>query len=136
MIGYGKIRVRGHSPPPLPLSSLFDRWRLSYPRQLKARQADLRHYLRNGRRRHCALLPDLRRCDGSFAAGAAILTLAGRRHLRPVAWHADRFLCIGDWREPCFLSSRYILRDWVKARFAKRVEAIDRGIERMRLSIC
>ena len=29
-----------------------------------------------------------------------------------------------------FLSSRYILRDWVKARFGKRVAAIDRGIER------
>jgi pyruvate/2-oxoglutarate dehydrogenase complex dihydrolipoamide dehydrogenase (E3) component/uncharacterized membrane protein YdjX (TVP38/TMEM64 family) len=28
-----------------------------------------------------------------------------------------------------FLSSRYLLRDWVKARFGQRVEAIDRGIE-------
>jgi pyruvate/2-oxoglutarate dehydrogenase complex dihydrolipoamide dehydrogenase (E3) component/uncharacterized membrane protein YdjX (TVP38/TMEM64 family) len=27
-----------------------------------------------------------------------------------------------------FLSSRYLLRDWVTARFAKRIEAIDRGI--------
>ncbi len=27
-----------------------------------------------------------------------------------------------------FLSSRYLLRDWVKARFGKRVDAIDRGI--------
>src|SRR5688572_12589435 len=27
-----------------------------------------------------------------------------------------------------FLSSRYVLRDWVKARFGKRVAAIDRGI--------
>jgi pyruvate/2-oxoglutarate dehydrogenase complex dihydrolipoamide dehydrogenase (E3) component/uncharacterized membrane protein YdjX (TVP38/TMEM64 family) len=27
-----------------------------------------------------------------------------------------------------FLSSRYLLRDWVKARFGRRVEAIDRGI--------
>jgi pyruvate/2-oxoglutarate dehydrogenase complex dihydrolipoamide dehydrogenase (E3) component/uncharacterized membrane protein YdjX (TVP38/TMEM64 family) len=29
-----------------------------------------------------------------------------------------------------FLSSRYLLRDWVKARFAKRVKAIDQGIAR------
>ena len=27
-----------------------------------------------------------------------------------------------------FLSSRFVLRDWVKARFGKRVAAIDRGI--------
>ena len=29
-----------------------------------------------------------------------------------------------------FLSSRYILRDWVRSRFGKRAETIDRGIER------
>ncbi len=29
-----------------------------------------------------------------------------------------------------FLSSRYLLRDWVKSRFGKRVEAIDRGIDK------
>ncbi len=29
-----------------------------------------------------------------------------------------------------FLSSRYLLRDWVKARFGRRIAAIDRGIER------
>lgn len=29
-----------------------------------------------------------------------------------------------------FLSSRTVLRDWVKARFGRRVEAIDRGVER------
>jgi pyruvate/2-oxoglutarate dehydrogenase complex dihydrolipoamide dehydrogenase (E3) component/uncharacterized membrane protein YdjX (TVP38/TMEM64 family) len=29
-----------------------------------------------------------------------------------------------------FLSSRYLLRDWVKARFARRVKAIDQGIAR------
>ncbi len=29
-----------------------------------------------------------------------------------------------------FLSSRYLLRDWVQARFGKRVKAIDRGIEK------
>ncbi|MDQ3471279.1 MAG: FAD-dependent oxidoreductase, partial [Pseudomonadota bacterium] len=29
-----------------------------------------------------------------------------------------------------FLSSRFVLRDWVKARFGKRVEAIDRGVEK------
>jgi uncharacterized membrane protein YdjX (TVP38/TMEM64 family) len=28
-----------------------------------------------------------------------------------------------------FLSSRYLLRDWVKARFGRRVAAIDRGVE-------
>ncbi|MEP7316816.1 MAG: VTT domain-containing protein, partial [Sphingomicrobium sp.] len=27
-----------------------------------------------------------------------------------------------------FLSSRFVLRDWVKARFGKRIAAIDRGI--------
>ncbi len=29
-----------------------------------------------------------------------------------------------------FLSSRYLLRDWVKSRFGRRVEAIDRGIRK------
>ena len=29
-----------------------------------------------------------------------------------------------------FLASRYLLRDWVKARYAKRLEAVDRGVER------
>jgi len=29
-----------------------------------------------------------------------------------------------------FLSSRYVLRDWVKARFGKRVAGIDRGIDK------
>ena len=29
-----------------------------------------------------------------------------------------------------FLTSRYLLRDWVQARFGRRVEAIDRGIEK------
>jgi pyruvate/2-oxoglutarate dehydrogenase complex dihydrolipoamide dehydrogenase (E3) component/uncharacterized membrane protein YdjX (TVP38/TMEM64 family) len=29
-----------------------------------------------------------------------------------------------------FLSSRYLLRDWVKARFGRRIEAIDRGVAR------
>jgi pyruvate/2-oxoglutarate dehydrogenase complex dihydrolipoamide dehydrogenase (E3) component/uncharacterized membrane protein YdjX (TVP38/TMEM64 family) len=29
-----------------------------------------------------------------------------------------------------FLSSRYLLRDWVKARFGGRIDSIDRGIER------
>ncbi|MDP8914384.1 MAG: FAD-dependent oxidoreductase [Pseudomonadota bacterium] len=29
-----------------------------------------------------------------------------------------------------FLSSRYVLRDWVQSRFGKRVKAIDRGIEK------
>jgi pyruvate/2-oxoglutarate dehydrogenase complex dihydrolipoamide dehydrogenase (E3) component/uncharacterized membrane protein YdjX (TVP38/TMEM64 family) len=29
-----------------------------------------------------------------------------------------------------FLSSRYLLRDWVKARFGTRVDAVDRGIEK------
>src|SRR5262245_2171029 len=29
-----------------------------------------------------------------------------------------------------FLSSRYLLRDWVRRRFGSRLEAIDRGVER------
>ncbi|MBA3511125.1 MAG: FAD-dependent oxidoreductase [Sphingomonas sp.] len=29
-----------------------------------------------------------------------------------------------------FLSSRYLLRDWVKARFSRHVQAIDRGVDR------
>lgn len=29
-----------------------------------------------------------------------------------------------------FLDARYLLRDWVKRRFARRIEAIDRGIEK------
>jgi uncharacterized membrane protein YdjX (TVP38/TMEM64 family) len=34
-----------------------------------------------------------------------------------------------------FLAARFLLRDWVKARFGPRLAAIDRGVERTAASI-
>ncbi|HMJ93569.1 MAG TPA: FAD-dependent oxidoreductase, partial [Allosphingosinicella sp.] len=62
--------------------------------------------------------------------GAAILTLAAGAIFGLVLGTAIVSLASTIGASLAFLSSRYLLRDWVKAKFGKRVEAIDRGIAR------
>jgi len=60
--------------------------------------------------------------------GAAILTLAAGAIFG--LWEGTLIVSFASTigASLAFLSSRYLLRDWVKARFGGRVEAIDRGI--------
>ncbi|HEX8622955.1 MAG TPA: FAD-dependent oxidoreductase [Allosphingosinicella sp.] len=62
--------------------------------------------------------------------GAAILTLAAGAIFG--LWEGTLIASFASTlgASLAFLSSRYLLRDWVKARFGVRIDAIDRGIER------
>lgn len=62
--------------------------------------------------------------------GAAILTLAAGAIFG--LWEGTLIVSFASTigASLAFLSSRYLLRDWVKARFGGRIEAIDRGIAR------
>jgi pyruvate/2-oxoglutarate dehydrogenase complex dihydrolipoamide dehydrogenase (E3) component/uncharacterized membrane protein YdjX (TVP38/TMEM64 family) len=62
--------------------------------------------------------------------GAAILTLAAGAIFG--LWQGTLIVSFASTlgASLAFLSSRYLLRDWVKGRFGKRVAAIDRGIEK------
>jgi pyruvate/2-oxoglutarate dehydrogenase complex dihydrolipoamide dehydrogenase (E3) component/uncharacterized membrane protein YdjX (TVP38/TMEM64 family) len=60
--------------------------------------------------------------------GAAIMTLAGGAIFGLVLGTIIVSFASTIGATLAFLTSRYLLRDWVKARFGKRVEAIDRGI--------
>jgi pyruvate/2-oxoglutarate dehydrogenase complex dihydrolipoamide dehydrogenase (E3) component/uncharacterized membrane protein YdjX (TVP38/TMEM64 family) len=62
--------------------------------------------------------------------GAAVMTLAAGAIFG--LWRGTLIVSFASaiGASLAFLSSRYLLRDWVKARFARRVAAIDRGIER------
>lgn len=62
--------------------------------------------------------------------GAAIMTLAAGAIFG--LWEGTLIVSFASTigASLAFLSSRYLLRDWVKARFGDRVDAIDRGIER------
>jgi pyruvate/2-oxoglutarate dehydrogenase complex dihydrolipoamide dehydrogenase (E3) component/uncharacterized membrane protein YdjX (TVP38/TMEM64 family) len=62
--------------------------------------------------------------------GAAILTLAAGAIFGLVTGTIIASLASTLGASLAFLSSRYLLRDWVKARFRRRVQAIDRGIEK------
>ena len=98
---------------------------------LKARQADLATLLDNR---------PLHIVGGFFLLyvattalslpGAAILTLAAGAIFG--LWHGTLIVSFASaiGASLAFLSSRFVLRDWVKARFGKRVAAIDRGIEK------
>jgi pyruvate/2-oxoglutarate dehydrogenase complex dihydrolipoamide dehydrogenase (E3) component/uncharacterized membrane protein YdjX (TVP38/TMEM64 family) len=61
--------------------------------------------------------------------GAVILTLAGGAIFG--LWLGTLVVSFASaiGASLAFLSSRYLLRDWVKARFGRRVSAIDRGVE-------
>jgi pyruvate/2-oxoglutarate dehydrogenase complex dihydrolipoamide dehydrogenase (E3) component/uncharacterized membrane protein YdjX (TVP38/TMEM64 family) len=62
--------------------------------------------------------------------GAAILTLAAGAIFG--LWVGTAIVSIASTLGAClaFLSARYVLRDWVAARFGRRIAAIDRGIRR------
>jgi pyruvate/2-oxoglutarate dehydrogenase complex dihydrolipoamide dehydrogenase (E3) component/uncharacterized membrane protein YdjX (TVP38/TMEM64 family) len=60
--------------------------------------------------------------------GAAILTLAAGAIFGLLLGTLIVSFASAIGASLAFLSSRYVLRDWVKARFKGRVEAIDRGI--------
>jgi pyruvate/2-oxoglutarate dehydrogenase complex dihydrolipoamide dehydrogenase (E3) component/uncharacterized membrane protein YdjX (TVP38/TMEM64 family) len=60
--------------------------------------------------------------------GAAIMTLAAGAIFGLLLGTAIVSFASAIGASLAFLSSRYVLRDWVKARFGKRVAAIDRGI--------
>jgi pyruvate/2-oxoglutarate dehydrogenase complex dihydrolipoamide dehydrogenase (E3) component/uncharacterized membrane protein YdjX (TVP38/TMEM64 family) len=62
--------------------------------------------------------------------GAAILTLAAGAIFG--LWQGTLIASFASTlgASLAFLSSRYLLRDWVKARFGERIGSIDRGIER------
>ncbi|MDQ3079756.1 MAG: FAD-dependent oxidoreductase [Pseudomonadota bacterium] len=98
---------------------------------LKARQADLAALLDN---RPVAVIGGFFLVYVAATAlslpGAAVLTLAAGAIFG--LWLGTLIVSFASaiGASLAFLSSRTILRDWVKARFAKRVEAIDRGIRK------
>jgi pyruvate/2-oxoglutarate dehydrogenase complex dihydrolipoamide dehydrogenase (E3) component/uncharacterized membrane protein YdjX (TVP38/TMEM64 family) len=62
--------------------------------------------------------------------GAAILTLAAGAIFGLLQGTLIASFASTIGASLAFLSSRYLLRDWVKARFGGRIDSIDRGIER------
>ena len=62
--------------------------------------------------------------------GAAILTLAAGAIFGLLEGTLIASFASTIGASLAFLSSRYLLRDWVKARFGGRIDSIDRGIER------
>lgn len=62
--------------------------------------------------------------------GAAVLTLAAGAIFGLLLGTLIVSFASAIGASLAFLSSRFVLRDWVKGRFGKRVEAIDRGIEK------
>jgi len=62
--------------------------------------------------------------------GAAVMTLAAGAIFGLVTGTIVVSFASTIGASLAFLSSRYLLRDWVKARFGRRIDAIDRGIER------
>ena len=98
---------------------------------LKARQSDLATLLAN---RPVAVIGGFFLLYVATTAlslpGAAILTLAAGAVFD--LWLGSLIVSFASaiGASLAFLSSRFVLRDWVKARFGKRVAAIDRGIEK------
>jgi pyruvate/2-oxoglutarate dehydrogenase complex dihydrolipoamide dehydrogenase (E3) component/uncharacterized membrane protein YdjX (TVP38/TMEM64 family) len=62
--------------------------------------------------------------------GAAIMTLAAGAIFGLLLGTVIVSFASSIGASLAFLSSRYLLRDWVKAKFGRRVEAIDRGIDK------
>ena len=98
---------------------------------LKARQSDLASLLEN---RPVAVIGGFFLLYVATTAlslpGAAILTLAAGAVFD--LWLGSLIVSFASTigASLAFLSSRFVLRDWVKSRFGSRVAAIDRGIER------
>jgi pyruvate/2-oxoglutarate dehydrogenase complex dihydrolipoamide dehydrogenase (E3) component/uncharacterized membrane protein YdjX (TVP38/TMEM64 family) len=62
--------------------------------------------------------------------GAAVLTLAAGAIFDLVLGTIIASAASTAGASLAFLSSRYLLRDWVKGRFGRALEAVDRGVER------
>ena len=62
--------------------------------------------------------------------GAAVMTLAAGAIFGLVTGTIIVSFASTIGASLAFLSSRYVLRDWVKSRFGRRIDAIDRGIEK------
>jgi uncharacterized membrane protein YdjX (TVP38/TMEM64 family) len=62
--------------------------------------------------------------------GAAIMTLAGGAIFGLLLGTIIVVLAATIGASLAFLSSRYLLRDWVKGKFGQRVAAIDGGVEK------
>jgi pyruvate/2-oxoglutarate dehydrogenase complex dihydrolipoamide dehydrogenase (E3) component/uncharacterized membrane protein YdjX (TVP38/TMEM64 family) len=62
--------------------------------------------------------------------GAAVLTLAAGAIFDLVLGTVIASAASTAGASLAFLSSRYLLRDWVKGRFGRALEAVDRGVER------
>jgi pyruvate/2-oxoglutarate dehydrogenase complex dihydrolipoamide dehydrogenase (E3) component/uncharacterized membrane protein YdjX (TVP38/TMEM64 family) len=98
---------------------------------LKARQADLDYYVAaNPAAAVAAFFLLYVAVTALSLPGAAIMTLAAGAIFG--LWEGTLIVSFASTigASLAFLSSRYLLRDWVKARFGGRVESIDRGIAR------
>ena len=130
-MGYGRIAVILLVAAALVAFFAFDLGRYLSLDELKARQAEL------------AMLVERRPllAIGAFfliyvaatalsVPGAAIMTLAAGALFG--LWLGTLIVSFASsiGATLAFLASRYLLRDWVKAKFGRRVAAIDRGIER------
>lgn len=96
---------------------------------LKARQAELAAYVEaNPLRAVAAFFLLYVAVTALSLPGAAIMTLAAGAIFG--RWEGTLIVSFASTigASLAFLSSRYLLRDWVKSRFGARVEAIDRGI--------
>jgi pyruvate/2-oxoglutarate dehydrogenase complex dihydrolipoamide dehydrogenase (E3) component/uncharacterized membrane protein YdjX (TVP38/TMEM64 family) len=98
---------------------------------LKARQAELAGYVEaNPLAAIAAFFLLYVAVTALSLPGAAILTLAAGAIFG--LWEGTLIVSFASTigASLAFLSSRYLLRDWVKARFGSRIDAIDRGIAR------
>jgi pyruvate/2-oxoglutarate dehydrogenase complex dihydrolipoamide dehydrogenase (E3) component/uncharacterized membrane protein YdjX (TVP38/TMEM64 family) len=109
---------------------VFDLGRFLTLAELKARQADLAAFVEA---RPLAAVSAFFLLYVAVTAlslpGAAILTLAAGAIFG--LWEGTLVASLASTAGAsiAFLSSRYLLRDWVKARFGARTSAIDRGVE-------
>ncbi|HEY0163898.1 MAG TPA: FAD-dependent oxidoreductase, partial [Sphingomicrobium sp.] len=96
---------------------------------LKARQSDLANFVE---RRPAAAIGGFFILYVAVTAlslpGAAIMTLAAGAIFGLLLGTIIVSFASAIGASLAFLSSRYILRDWVRGRFGKRVEAIDKGL--------
>ncbi|HEY7809255.1 MAG TPA: FAD-dependent oxidoreductase [Allosphingosinicella sp.] len=107
----------------------FDLGRFLTLAELKARQADLAAYVQaNPLQALAAFFLLYVAVTALSLPGAAILTLAAGAIFGLWQGTLVASLAATVGASFAFLSSRYLLRDWVKARFGARVAAVDRGV--------
>jgi pyruvate/2-oxoglutarate dehydrogenase complex dihydrolipoamide dehydrogenase (E3) component/uncharacterized membrane protein YdjX (TVP38/TMEM64 family) len=131
MKGYGKIALVLLLLGAVAAFFIFDLGSYLTLEALKARQADLADFVAR---------EPLKAVGGFFLLyvavtalslpGAAIMTLAAGAIFGLLLGTVIVSFASAIGASLAFLSSRYILRDWVKGKFGQRVGAIDRGIEK------